>query len=106
MNVTHSEGGGFGTSIGGLCSLITSLVFLVFTMLQLYTWIFLPNYNQQINFNYNPLKGSPKYDMPPKLFLPAYAILDGNIITEDFVYNDPNTWNAEWKQRVPDGNGS
>ena len=53
---------------------MTSLLFFIFVVIQLYTWIYKPNYNQQINIDYQPIKGAPKYDMPTHLFLPAFFI--------------------------------
>ena len=67
---------------------MTWLFFFFFIIVQIFTWAFRPNYNQQINIGYNPLKGNPQYDIPTNLFLPAFAILDGDVDGEDFVVND------------------
>ena len=42
VNITYSDGDrdGFGTKTGGICSLITTLFFTVFIIIQLYTWNF------------------------------------------------------------------
>ena len=36
---------GFGTCLGGFCSLIGTLFFTVFTLSELYVWAFNPQYN-------------------------------------------------------------
>ena len=93
--MTHgSDDGGFGTTIGGICSLFISFFFFNFVLIQLYTWYFKPNYNQTINIDYQPLEGAPKYDMPTSLFLPAFSIYN----EEDKKWNDLDIWYAKWIQ--------
>ena len=99
VTYTNADGDGFGTSMGGICSLITSLFFVLFIIIQVYTWMFKPNYNQAINIDYNPLKGNPKYDIPLTLFLPAFSIQSGYFTEENERFNDFDTWRAEWIQK-------
>ena len=66
----------YGTITGGVVSLITLLFFTIFVFLQLYTWMFKPNYNELEEVNYLPRKTTEAYDINFSTFLPTFIIID------------------------------
>ena len=89
----------FGTMLGGCVSLITGIFFGVFIICQVFTWIFDPNYNQQISVSYLE-RFADAYDIPITSFLPTVAICDNfkkpNVTREEYTYNDPTLWEIKF----------
>ena len=87
----------FGTMLGGCVSLVTGLFFATFVICQLFTWIFDPNYDQQVAVSYLDRKAD-AYDIPITSFLPTFAVCDNYNVPgatdETYTYNDPTLWNA------------
>ena len=46
VSLNYQGSAGFGTVLGGCCSLLVSMFIGVFTTIQLYGWLFAPSYNQ------------------------------------------------------------
>ena len=87
----------FGTMLGGFVSLHTGMFFAIFVIFQMFTWIFDPNYNQQVAVSYLA-RGDDAYVIPISSFLPTFAICDNynapGVTEETRTFNDPTLWNA------------
>ena len=97
----------FGTMLGGCVSLFASMFFGVFVIVQLFTWIFDPNYDQQVALSYLG-GGADAYDIPTSTFLPTFSICDNfnesGATEETYTFNDSTLWDAKFYQADEDGN--
>ena len=86
----------YGTIYGGVCSLIATLFFTFFTVIQLYAWIFQPSYSQTTSIGYLGREEDKPYEIPVQRFLPTFAIAT-EIYDESYTlsFNNPDwfTWN-------------
>ena len=64
---------GFGTILGGTLSLITSIFFIAFISVQMYAWIFTPDYGQTFTKNYLQKTSEEVYTVPTSVFLPTIS---------------------------------
>ena len=89
----------FGTMLGGCVSLIAGMFFASFVIVQLFTWIFDPNYNQQVAVSYLG-RGDDAYDIPTSSFLPTFAICDNfneeGVTADTYTFNDPTLWDSKF----------
>ena len=98
----------YGTICGGVISLITFFFFAIFVLLQLYTWMFKPNFNQLEEVSYISRKHREVYDIPFSTFLPTFILIDNGQCVEKFwgndtTYNSNDLWKFEYNQE--DSNG-
>ena len=87
----------YGTIYGGVCSLIATLFFTFFTTIQLYAWIFKPQYSQTTSIGYLGREEEKTYEIPVQQFLPTFAIITGyDDEMSEWIYNNPKwfTWNV------------
>ena len=96
----------YGTIYGGVCSLIATSFITLFTVIQLYSWIFHPSYSQTISISYLGRKQDEPYKIPVQRFLPTFAII--TVVDDESEegkkdFNNPNwfTWNVT--QHTEDG---
>ena len=64
VSLNYRGSTGFGTILGGCCSMFYSIVFAVFIVIQLYAWMFEPYYSESINVAYLDRASAQVYDVP------------------------------------------
>jgi hypothetical protein len=65
-----------GTLLGGCFSCCASIFFFVFIVVQLWSWMFQPSFNESLSIHYLPKVSNYVYDIPINRFLPTFAICD------------------------------
>ena len=67
---------GYGTGFGGICSLLVTGLSAFFIVVQLYSFIFQTNYNQQQQINYLMQENLPStwYDLQVSDFMPTFLV--------------------------------
>ena len=75
MTLNYKKESGFGTVIGGFFSLINTIFFTLFIMVQLYALVFKPSYSQVTAVNYLTKDQAHKYDISMHDFLPTLTAL-------------------------------
>ena len=90
---------------GGACSFFLTLFFTLFLGMQLYAWLFQPNYNEQLNRGFLPHKSNETYVMPTTDFLPAIAVFTLNLtayaagdLESAAGFSGAEYWDISWKQ--------
>ena len=81
--IHHKKSTGYGTVLGGTCSLIVSTGFSMFVIIQILTWLIKPTYNQTIETGFITRKANTAYDVPLNQFLPAYKLYYRNDTQKD-----------------------
>ena len=86
---------GFGTSYGGFCSLIVTIVTAFFVIAQIYSFLFDANYNQS-DTKVFLTGGDGGYIVQPGDFLPSFAILTK--LGEEIKWNDSEIYEFYFEQ--------
>ncbi len=87
---------GFGTSYGGFCSLIVTIVTAFFVIVQIYSFLFNTNYNQS-DTQLFLTGGDGGYIIQPGDFLPSFAIFT-QLPGAEIKWNDSETYEFYFEQ--------
>ena len=98
VNLNYKGNSNFGTIIGGICSLAATVFFFLFTMIQLYAWIFEPSYNQQITKSYLSRNDNVTYTIPTQTYIPMFAITTQDPSQARALYNDREYFSWQFNQ--------
>ena len=90
VSLNYRSNASFGTILGGVLSVITTLFFTAFTGLCIYTWAFLPQFNQTFTQSYLQRKSDTIYTVPMQIFLPTVSVYsfaeDGEVYVNNSTY--------------------
>ena len=98
VTLNHRGRAGFGTMLGGCLSMLTWLIFLVFTGLQLYLWWFKPDYAATHKTSYLPKLNPEIYTIETTEYMPTIMVMSLNHATGTVTYNDPLLGSYDWYQ--------
>ena len=98
VQFTYKRQEGYGTVLGGACSFLLTLFFTFFIGVQIYGWLFHPEYDEHMNRGFLSRGTSETYVMSTTDFLPAIAVFSLNLETGEFSHSDPAYWNFNWQQ--------
>ena len=91
VSLNYKGSAQYGTIVGGCLSLCTTIFFVAFIGIQMYTWLFKPNYNEAISVGYLPRKNPTAYEVPVTQFLPTFAVVSNYLASVDeWDFNDPD----------------
>ena len=74
VSLNYRGNASFGTVLGGICSLLATLFFSAFILVQMYAWLFQPSYNQSVEKTYLNRNANSTYSVPIQSFLPTFTI--------------------------------
>ena len=97
----HYKGGkGFGTVLGGCCSIMVMTFFTLFIMFQIVAFFIEADYSSETRYGYLPLKSTESYNITTKDFLPSVQIIGPDF---DSPTNIDDNWSIYWYQITPEG---
>ena len=76
VNFYHKGSQEYGTGIGGVFSLLTTIFFTLFISMQVFGWMFVPTYNETISQSYIPTNEEETYTIEYTDFVPYFLILE------------------------------
>ena len=97
VEFSYKKNAGYGTVLGGCCSLILTIFFAIFIGIQFYAWMFKPSYSESINRGYLPRNSNETYTISTTDFLPTVMIMDSFLeFSDPSNYNNPENWKIGW----------
>ena len=99
----------YGTVIGGCFSLLVTAFFVLFIGLQLFAWLFDPEYKQEILVKYHSRNEPVTYEIPLKSFLPSVVVVEnfsGLTSQSEWITNDPNKFYIGFVEYKPNNGES
>jgi len=87
---------GYGTGLGGFCSLVVTIITIMFTFTVIYPWVTSPSYNQSATTVYLGAGGvvPDPYEIEVGEFLPTYWIITND---DDHTHNGKDYFNYYYR---------
>ena len=97
MSLNYRGGSNYGTILGGVFSCVATIFFALFIAVQLYSWLFEPNFSQTFSKAYLHRDSNETYTIDTRIFLPTLTIVsvDDN---RNEQFNNADFFEVEWKQ--------
>ena len=103
VEFSYKKKTGYGTVLGGTCSLMLTIFFALFMGIQFFAWLFKPDFNQQTNRGYIPRGNNETYTIKTSDFLPGLIVLQNyDQSEENWDVNNQTNWNVTWIQTYYD----